>query len=118
MTPMTTKMTPTTAALRGCWRGCIGSPCLQDVERREEGDPDDVHEVPVERCRLDRVVMTRAELAGEAPIEDHRKHHCAAEDVGTVEAGQRVERRSERRVGDPEAERRVVVGLADEEHDP
>src|SRR5207248_2324985 len=34
-----------------------------DVDRREEADPDDVDEVPVDRRRLDRQMALRAELA-------------------------------------------------------
>src|SRR5213078_2913562 len=108
MNPMTMKITPTRAALRGWRSGCIWPPCLQDVERREEGDPDDVDEVPVQGSCLDRVVMPGAELARESAIQDHRQHHGTAEHVGAVEPRQGVEGRPERRVGHPEADRRVV----------
>src|SRR5215207_343941 len=114
MAAMTTKMIPTIAALRGWRSGCIEPPCLQDVERGEQRDPDDVDEVPVERCRLDRVVVPRAELASQAAIQHDRQHHRSAEYVGAVESGEGVERRPEWCVRDAEAKLRVVVHLADQ----
>src|SRR5947199_8042856 len=114
---MTTKVAPTKKALRGCRSGCISGGPSQDVERREQRDPDDVDEVPVDGRRLNRVVMPGRELAGHRSVEDHAEHDRAAQDMGAVEARQREERGPERSVGQSETELRVVVRLAAEEED-
>jgi hypothetical protein len=62
-------------------------------------------------------VVAGRELAGEAAVEDDRQHDRPAQDVGPVEARQRVEGAPERGVGDPELEQRVVPDLADQEGD-
>ena len=53
----------------------------QQVEQREQQDPDDIDEVPVERGPFDGIVMPSAELAGHPAIQDDREHHDATEDV-------------------------------------
>src|SRR2546422_7321717 len=113
-----TNTPPTTRAFRGCLTR-IDRFLLRrdDVEEREEADPDDVDEVPIDRRRLDRVMVTRRELPAHRPEEHDAQHDDAAEDVGPVEARQREERRPERAVRQPEAELAVVVDLADEERD-
>ena len=40
----------------------------KEVQQREQQDPDDVDEVPVQRGRLDGVVVRDGELAGDAAI--------------------------------------------------
>ena len=84
---------------------------------REDGDPDDVDEVPVHAHRLDGDVVVSAELAARRAGQQDRQPDGAAEDVRAVEAGERVEDRAEHAVADPEAELAVVVQLAGEEED-
>src|SRR5215467_2626981 len=64
------------------------------VEQREERDPDDVDEVPVQRaCREPEIALLRVDT----PLrldEDGDQVGDADEDVETVESGEREERRS------------------------
>src|SRR6185503_7291835 len=79
------------------------------------GDPDDIHEVPVEADRLDRHVVLLAELSLRGARRQDGEPHRPTEDGRAVGPGERVEDRSERAVADPEAELGVVVDLADQE---
>src|SRR5664279_1822726 len=73
----------------------------EQVERREERDPDDVHEVPVDGGRLHCVVVLRRELPGHPAIEHDAEHDRTTQHVRAMEARQRVEGAAERRVGNP-----------------
>src|SRR5205823_12421779 len=86
-----------------------------DVYRREEPDPDDVDEVPVDRSRLDGEMATRGELALQRSVEADRVEEDTAGHMGAVEAGEREEDRGEDPVARQEPEARVLVALADEE---
>ena len=72
-------------------RSCL---LLQEVQRGEQGDPDDVDEVPVRADRLDGDVVLGRELAGHAAQQDDRDADDAAKDVRAVEAGHREEERA------------------------
>src|SRR6476620_7790079 len=89
---MNAKSAPRASALRGWRSGCMSLPrwslAGQEVEEREQQDPHDVDEVPVQRGRLDGVVVTRRELAGHRSIQHDPEHDDAREDVRAVEAGQ------------------------------
>ena len=58
------------------------------VQQREEEDPHDVDEVPVEGHGLDGIMMTSRELAGHAAIQDHPEHEHAAEAIAAYFAAQ------------------------------
>src|SRR5665811_706294 len=89
--PIPMKMRPMSIARRGRMiMNAILRPSEQ-VERREERDPDDVHEMPVDGGRLDRVVMPGRELPGHAAIEHDAQHDRTTEHVRAMEAGHRVE---------------------------
>src|SRR5215475_1359982 len=78
-----------------------------EVDDGEDGDPDDVDEVPVEAGDLDLGVVARVEPAAlELPPEGHEPDHAAA-DVGAVEAGEGEEGRPEEigAEGEPVVER-------------
>src|SRR5690242_12273444 len=86
-----------------------------DVEDREERDPDDIDEVPVERSGFDRFVVVGGELAAHASDEDDGHEDDAAGDVRAVEPGEREEGGAEDGVARIEGELRVVVHLHGEE---
>src|SRR5438552_16967711 len=80
----------------------------QDVVRREQADPNDVHEVPVQRGRLHAGVLLRRELAAEGLQHHQVQEEGTTEHVGEVEPGHRVEQRGEDAVTKSEAQLRVV----------
>src|SRR5579885_3219197 len=59
---------------------------LQEVDEREDEDPDQVHEVPVEGGDLDLAVALGGVLAEERADENRAEVHDAREDVQPVEA--------------------------------
>src|SRR5512137_933852 len=79
------------------WAGprCFPSPwvvavtwgSLDQVEQREEEDPDEVDEVPVEAGELDRRRVARAELAAGGPHRHPAQDAHADEHVEPVQAG-------------------------------
>src|SRR3989442_1438923 len=71
------------------------------VDEREDQDPDEIHEVPVEPEDLDRVVVGLGELALGAEHGHDREIDDPARDVQAVEARQREE-------GGPEEMSRVL----------
>src|SRR5262245_33180459 len=67
----------------------------EEIDDREENDPHQVHEVPVEADRLDPLVALLRVLA-EKGLAGHEGHaDDAAEDVEAVEAGRREEHGAE-----------------------
>src|SRR5438552_17340406 len=89
-----------------------------DVNGREETDPDHVDEVPVDARGLDREVAVRRELTAERAIEADPDEHDASGHVRAVEAGEGEEHGREHAVAGQEAQARVLVGLPAEEGDP
>src|SRR6056297_365164 len=88
------------------------------VDEREDEDPHDVDEVPVQADHLDGLRL----VARDAIRSDHRdecdQHDDADRHVDAVEAGQRVEAGGEEAVGEAEAlavEARELVDLAGDE---
>src|SRR5580704_19521706 len=70
-----------------------------EIEQREQEDPDDVDEVPVETADLDRVVVVRGDDAAGRPPEHHRHDADADDHVEGVEAGHdEVQREEDLRV--------------------
>src|SRR3989454_10837905 len=86
-----------------------------DVDGREEADPDHVDEVPVDRRGLDSEVPPRGELTLERPVEHDDVEDHAAGHVRAVKTGQREEHAGEDAVTRQEPELRVLVALADKE---
>src|SRR5215471_17605838 len=81
------------------------------LDDREQNDPDEVDEVPVEAERLDTLVMFFRELAEEG-LARHVSHaHDAAEDVESVEARRREEDGAEQRYMRVEALMQQLVVL-------
>src|SRR5664279_3792463 len=76
---------------------------LQEVQRGEQADPDDIDEVPVCADRLDRDVVLGRELAVEPAQQDDRDTDDTAEHVGAVEAGHGEEKRAVDAAVDAEA---------------
>src|SRR5262245_21619713 len=86
-------------------------PSSEQVIGREQPDPDDVHEVPVDDARRDRGVLLGREDAAVRLERQQIHEQGAAEHVREVEAGHREEQRREDPVAQAEAEVRVVVDL-------
>src|SRR5262245_59194308 len=80
-----------------CKKGRGPSAALDEIDDREQQDPHEVDEVPVETERLDAEVVRRRVLAEERLARAPRDAHDAAEDVEAVETGHRVEGRAEER---------------------
>src|SRR5881409_3095704 len=86
----------------------------EQVNDREQDDPDEIDEVPVEPDRLDPLVMSLRVLAEKRLAGDERHAEDAAEDVEAVKAGRRVEDRAEERDVGVEARMEqvpILVGL-------
>src|SRR5262249_15374083 len=60
-----------------------------EIENRQQEDPDDVDEVPVETGDLDRVVVRGREAAAPCEKADHRHHADPDRQVEGVDAGHR-----------------------------
>src|SRR5438445_13443138 len=71
----------------------------QDVVRREQADPHDVHEVPVQRGGLHAGVLLRRELSAVGLQQYQIQEETTAEDVGEVKPGHRVDQCGEAAVG-------------------
>src|SRR5665647_3685222 len=97
--PSPMKTSPMSMARRGRMIMNVVLRRSEQVERREERDPDDVHEMPVDRGRLHRVVVLGRELPGHAAVEHDAQHDRTTQHVRAMEAGHRVEGAPERRVG-------------------
>src|SRR5947208_13507351 len=95
----------------------LPKPSLEDVDRREDDDPHDVDEVPVDARHLDAEVLLRlrAEVAAPGANVGEGQEDEADRDVGAVEAGQRVEDRREGVGAGAEAQVDVLVDLDEEE---
>src|SRR5450759_1867492 len=99
------------------------SPTLasNQIDDREEHDPHEVHEVPVEADCLDSLVAGLRVLSEEGLPGDERDADDAAEDVKTVEPGRREEDRAEEadvRIEPLVEELPVLDGLDREEDRP
>src|SRR5688500_7079191 len=92
------------AGCSGCW-WAISSSLLDQVHEREDHDPDDVDEVPVQRREIHVQRVVRAEAALDVDREERPEPEHARRHVRAVEAGEREERRPEQ-VG---AEREPLV---------
>src|SRR5580704_922887 len=68
---------------------------LNQVNEREDQDPNQVDEMPVQSRDLDEVRLRLRQLAGHAANQQHCVVHDAAENVTTVKAGEDEERRVE-----------------------
>src|SRR5271156_4990632 len=68
---------------------------LNQVNERENQDPDQVDEMPVQSRDFDQVGLRLRQLAGHAANQQHAVVHDAAENVTAVKAGQDEERRVE-----------------------
>ena len=88
---------------------------IDQVQQREQEDPDNIDKVPVHRGSFNRLMMLRGELAPHGADQDDGHEHTPTEDVGPVEAGQRVEGGAKHRVARPERQLRIVVHLEREE---
>src|SRR5258705_5704990 len=73
----------------------MARPLLQQVDQREDRDPDDVDEVPVETADLHVEVVLRSDPPGEGADEQRPQPEYAHADVRAVEARQDVERAGE-----------------------
>src|SRR5216117_3000726 len=88
-----------------------------EIDDAEDDDPHRVDEVPVEAHRLPRH-RTHRPRATETRAEERRKRDEAGEDVNTVQAGEREERRTEEcapRTDAPAEKARVLAALPCEE---
>src|SRR6185312_9372711 len=90
---------------------------LKHVNGKEDDQPHNVDEVPVDPRHLDTQVILRlrAEVASEGADRGEAEEQEADEDVGSVEAGEAVEDRPEGEVAGAEADVRVLVDLDEEE---
>src|ERR1044071_8688905 len=68
---------------------------FDEVDEREDRDPDDVDEVPVERRDVDEERVLRLQPALDVDREERQQPEHAGSDVRTVEARECEERRSE-----------------------
>src|SRR5512133_41765 len=68
-------------------RSAIFAPLLDQVDEREDEDPDEVDEVPVEPRQLDRHVVLAREGPAPRPDAHHREDGHADDDVDPVQAG-------------------------------
>src|SRR5947208_16921231 len=95
----------------------LPKPSLEDVHRREDDDPHDVDEVPVDARYLDAEVLLRLLREVAAPGADvgEGEEHQTDGDVGAVEAGEAVEDRGEGVDAGAEAEVDVLVELDEQE---
>src|SRR5215470_10056820 len=104
------------------WAACASAMArlLRDqVDDGEDGDPDDVHEVPVEAGDLDLRIVTRVELAPHGEAHQDQEPDDTAGDVRAVEAGEHEERRAEQARRQPQPlvqrESRELVDLVEHE---
>src|SRR5581483_8982857 len=89
-----------------------------EVDDREDHDPHDVDEVPVEAGDLDHLGLLLRQLAPQRQVPQRQQHHDAERDVHAVEPGEHEEARAEEVGLDGEAladERRELVHLAGDE---
>ena len=64
-----------------------GGSLLDQVQKREEENPDQVHEVPVESGELDAQVVMRAVVPVDRAVEDDAQHRHPDEHVQPVQPG-------------------------------
>src|SRR6516164_10956673 len=74
---------------------CLPIRSSDEIHEREDEDPDEIDEVPVQRGDLDLVVVVGRVLAERRAPENGAQVADAGEDVHPVEAGQDEERGSE-----------------------
>src|SRR3972149_846665 len=114
---------PIVACSPCAWGAFIACPdsSRDQVEQREDRDPDDVHEVPVEPGDLDLDRVGGGELPAERQHPQREKPDHTHRDVPAVEAGQHEESRAEEILLEREAlvhERRELEHLEAEEDQP
>src|SRR5256885_15778771 len=73
----------------------IGPPLLDEVDEREDRNPDDVDKVPVQRRDVDKERVSRAESAAIVDCEQCHKPEHSSGNVRAVESRESEERRSE-----------------------
>src|SRR5688572_21624907 len=79
-------------AIDDSWFGvCSRDRDVDQVDQREDGDPDDVDEVPVQAADLRADVVAAVEAAPNGPDKTGQQPQHADEDVGAVETGQQEE---------------------------
>src|SRR5205809_2167658 len=90
---------------------------LKDIDGKEDDEPHNVDEVPVDARHLDTqvILLLRAEMAAEGADRGEGEQAEPDEDVGAVEAGEAVEDRAEAEIAGAEAEVDVLVELDEEE---
>src|SRR4051812_34895506 len=72
-----------------CQRSCLWAPPLLDeVDEREDRDPHDVDEVPVQRRNVHEQRVLRSEPSAIIDREQREEPEYAGRDVRTVEAGE------------------------------
>src|SRR3990170_1145046 len=101
-----------------CWTSLIRTSCRDQVDEREDDDPHDVDEVPVQTDELDHFGLVPGDPVVAQHHREREQHDDAQRDVHAVEAGERVEARREQARGVAEAlavERRELVRLATDE---
>src|SRR5262249_53071199 len=90
-----------------------------EVDDGEDGDPDDIHEVPVESSNLHLRIVPAVESATKGEHHQDGEPEDPAGDVGAMESGENEERRSEQTGGELEAlvegERCELVHLIEHE---
>src|SRR5260370_22325576 len=74
---------------------CNPSLRLNQIDQRENDDPDDVDEVPVKPRKLDVQRVLLLDAAAQGICEKREQDQYADRDVGAVESRQHVERRTE-----------------------
>src|SRR6185295_18772309 len=90
---------------------------LDEVDEREDRDPDNVDEVPVERRDVDEKCVLRLQPALDVDREERQQPEHARGDVRAVEAREREERRAEQVGSDRQSlvhERRELERLKSE----
>src|SRR5436853_7898637 len=92
-------------------------PMSEDVDRRENDDPHDVDEMPVDPADLDAVMVLGGEVAAEGADRHEQEDREPDKDVGAVEAGEAEEDPREGAVLRREACAHVLVDLRDEERE-
>src|SRR2546425_11291559 len=97
------------AARDRCTSNGLAYSSPNDVDRREEADPDHVHEVPVDGRGLHCEMASRGELTLERAVEDDRVEDHAAGHMRSMEPGQREEDAGEDPVARQESKPRVLV---------
>src|SRR5262249_34321077 len=110
------------ASAAAAWGSAMWILLRDEVDDREDRNPDDVDEVPVQTRDLHFRVVAPVDLSAQRQHHDDGQPHHAERHVGPVEAGQHEERRPEqiRPEGEPfvQGERGELVDLVEHEVQP